>query len=67
VLIDKMPHYTVTDGVLKSSLDGAAVKNKMLEQGNVTQALPPAEFAKVLDSDIQRYRAIIESAKIKLE
>ena len=51
---------------LKTSLDDPAIKAKMLEQGNVTQALPPAEFAKVLDSDIQRYRKVIESAKIEL-
>ena len=52
---------------LKTSLDDPAIRAKMLEQGNVTQALPPAEFAKVLDSDIQRYRKVIESANIKLE
>jgi tripartite-type tricarboxylate transporter receptor subunit TctC len=52
---------------LKTSLDDPTIKAKLLEQGNVTQALPPAEFAKVLDSDIQRYRKVIESANIKLE
>jgi tripartite-type tricarboxylate transporter receptor subunit TctC len=52
---------------IKASLDDPAIKAKLLEQGNVAQALPPAEFAKVLDADIQRYRTVIETAKIKLE
>ena len=51
---------------IKQSLDDPAIKAKMLEQGNVAQALPPAEFAKVLDSDIARYRKVIETAKIEL-
>jgi tripartite-type tricarboxylate transporter receptor subunit TctC len=54
-------------GALKAALDSPDVRAKLLEQGNVAQALPPAEFAKVLDSDIQRYRAIIDSAKITLD
>jgi tripartite-type tricarboxylate transporter receptor subunit TctC len=33
----------------------------------VVQGLPPAEFAKVLDSDIARWRTVIESAKIVIE
>ena len=51
---------------IKQSLDDPAVKAKLLEQGNVAQALPPAEFAKVLDADIQRYKTVIETAKIEL-
>lgn len=51
---------------LKQSLDNPEIKAKLLEQGNVAQALPPAEFAKVLDADIQRYKTVIESAKIEL-
>jgi len=51
---------------LKASLDDPAIKAKLLEQGNVAQALPPAEFAKVLDGDIARYRKVIETAKIEL-
>ena len=54
-------------GAFKAALDNPANKAKLLEQGNVSQALPPAEFTKVLDSDIARYRSIIESAKITLE
>jgi tripartite-type tricarboxylate transporter receptor subunit TctC len=54
-------------GAFKAALDTPANKAKLLEQGNVSQALPPAEFTKVLDADIARYRAIIESAKITLE
>jgi len=52
---------------IKISLDDPAIKTKLLDQGNVAQALPPAEFAKVLDSDIQRYKTVIETAKIQLE
>jgi tripartite-type tricarboxylate transporter receptor subunit TctC len=52
---------------LKTSLDDPAIKAKLLEQGNVSQALPPAEFAKVLDADIQRYKTVIETAKIELQ
>jgi tripartite-type tricarboxylate transporter receptor subunit TctC len=54
-------------GAFKAALDNPANKAKLLEQGNVSQALPPAEFAKVLDSDIARYRSIIDSAKITLD
>jgi tripartite-type tricarboxylate transporter receptor subunit TctC len=53
--------------MLRSSLDDPAVKAKLLEQGNIAQALPPAEFAKVLDADIARYKAVIDSAKIQVE
>ena len=52
---------------LKTSLDDPSVKAKLLEQGNVAQALPPAEFAKVLDADIARYRTVIEKAKIEVQ
>ena len=52
---------------IKQSLDNPEIKAKLLEQGNVAQALPPPEFAKVLDADIQRYKTVIETAKIQLE
>ncbi|MGB3071882.1 MAG: tripartite tricarboxylate transporter substrate binding protein [Ottowia sp.] len=52
---------------LKASLESPAVKARMQEQGNVVQALPPREFAKTLDEDIQRYKSIIESAKITVD
>jgi tripartite-type tricarboxylate transporter receptor subunit TctC len=52
---------------IKTALEDPTIKAKLLDQGNVTQALPPAEFAKVLDADIQRYRKVIESANIKVE
>jgi len=52
---------------IKASLDDPVIKAKLLEQGNVAEALPPAQFAKVLDADIQRYKTVIESAKITLE
>jgi tripartite-type tricarboxylate transporter receptor subunit TctC len=54
-------------GAFKAALDNPANKAKLLEQGNVSQALPPAEFNTVLDSDIARYRSIIESAQITLD
>jgi len=54
-------------GALRTSLESPAVKARMQEQGNVVQALPPREFAKTLDEDIQRYRSIVESAKITVD
>ncbi len=60
-VIDKM------HAALRQALELPAVKAKMLEQGNLAQGLPPAEFTKVLDADIQRYRAIIESASITID
>lgn len=54
-------------GALKASLDSPTVKARMQEQGNVVQALPPREFARTLDEDIQRYRSIVESAKITVD
>ena len=54
-------------GALKAALDSAAVRGALQAQGNVPQGLPPAEFAKVLDSDIARYKVVIESAKIELQ
>jgi tripartite-type tricarboxylate transporter receptor subunit TctC len=54
-------------GVIRQSLESASVRAKMLDQGNVPQALSPSEFGRVLDADIQRYRAIIDSARITLD
>jgi tripartite-type tricarboxylate transporter receptor subunit TctC len=54
-------------GALKGALDDPAVKAKLIEQGNVALGLPPPEFAKVLDADIARYKAVIDSAKIELQ
>jgi tripartite-type tricarboxylate transporter receptor subunit TctC len=54
-------------GALKTALDDPANKAKLLDQGNVAQALPGPEFAKVLDADIQRYKHVIESAKIEVQ
>lgn len=53
--------------VLKGSLDSPAVRSRMMDQGNVPQGLSPSEFARVLDGDIQRYRSIIESARITID
>ena len=54
-------------GSIKQALESPSVRARTLEQGNVPQALGPAEFARILDADIQRYRAIIESARISLD
>ncbi len=54
-------------GSIKQALESPSVRARTLEQGNVPQALGPAEFSRVLDADIQRYRAIIESARISLD
>ena len=50
----------------RASLEGPAVKAKLAEQGQSVQALPPDQFARVLDDDIRRWKAVIESAKIEL-
>ena len=60
-IIDKL------HGVIRQSLETPAVKAKMLDIGNVPQALSPTEFGRVLDADIHRYRAIIDSARITLD
>jgi tripartite-type tricarboxylate transporter receptor subunit TctC len=51
----------------RASLDNPEVSAKLAATGQVVQGLPPAEFAKVLDSDIVRWRTVIESAKIVIE
>ncbi len=52
---------------IRGALESPGVKEKMLAQGNLPRGLAPAEFAKVLDTDIERYRSIIASAKIELK
>jgi tripartite-type tricarboxylate transporter receptor subunit TctC len=52
---------------LKGALDDPAVKAKLLELGVIAQGLPPAEFAKVFESDIARYKKVVETAKIELQ
>jgi tripartite-type tricarboxylate transporter receptor subunit TctC len=51
----------------RASLDNPDVSAKLAATGQVVQGLPPAEFAKVLDSDIVRWRTVIENAKIVIE
>jgi tripartite-type tricarboxylate transporter receptor subunit TctC len=51
----------------RASLESEPVRSKLVAQGQVVQALPPAEFAKVLDSDIARWKTVIESARITIE
>ena len=51
----------------KASLDTPATRSTLAAGGNVAQGLPPAELAKVLDSDIARWKTVIERAKIDLQ
>mgnify|MGYP006277611823 FL=1 len=51
----------------RQALESPAVKAKLQEQGNETQGLSPAEFARVFDADIARYRSIIDSAGIAVD
>jgi tripartite-type tricarboxylate transporter receptor subunit TctC len=51
----------------KAALDKPDVAAKLMETGQVVQALPPAEFGKVLDADIQRWKVVIEGAKIEAQ
>ena len=51
----------------RASLESEPVRARLVAQGQVVQALPPVEFAKVLDTDIARWRAVIETAKITIE
>ncbi len=48
-------------------LESEPVKSKLVAQGQVVQALPLAEFAKGLDSDIARWKTVIETARITIE
>jgi tripartite-type tricarboxylate transporter receptor subunit TctC len=52
-------------GAFKASLDKPDIQAKLMETGQVVQALPPAEFANLLDRDIQRWKTVIETAKIE--
>ena len=54
-------------GAFKASLDSPGVRDKLMESGQVVQGATPAEFTKVLDGDIQRWKVVIESAKIELQ
>ena len=54
-------------GAFKASLDSPGVRDKLMETGQVVQGSAPAEFAKILDSDIQRWKVVIDSAKIELQ
>ncbi len=51
----------------KSALAEPQVVAKMVEMGSVPLALAPADFAKVFDDDIARFRSIIVSAKITID
>ena len=51
----------------RDTLQKPEVQARLREQGNVAQALPPAEFAKVLADDIARYRQVIQARGIRLE
>lgn len=51
----------------KAALDKPEIAARLMETGQVVQALPPAAFGRVLDDDIQRWRRLIESAKIEAQ
>ena len=54
-------------GAFRASLDSPGVRDKLMETGQVVQGSPPPEFARILDSDIQRWKVVIDSAKIELQ
>ena len=51
----------------KTSLDKPEVAAKLMETGQVVQALPPDAFAKLLDADLQRWKIVIDAAKIEAQ
>lgn len=51
--------------VISQALQNPAVRDQTMSQGNVPQALGPAEFSRVFAADIARYKAVIESAGIR--
>ncbi len=51
--------------VISQALQNPAVRDQTMSQGNVPQALGPAEFARVFASDIARYKTVIEAAGIR--
>jgi tripartite-type tricarboxylate transporter receptor subunit TctC len=54
-------------GAFRASLDSPPVKSNLLDQGSVIEAQGPAEFARTFDSDIARWKIVIETAKIEAE
>jgi tripartite-type tricarboxylate transporter receptor subunit TctC len=54
-------------GAFKASLDSPGVRDKLTETGQVVQGAAPVEFAKTLDTDIARWKTVIEGAKIELQ
>ena len=54
-------------GAFKASLDSPGVRDKLMETGQVVLGATPPEFTRILDSDIQRWKAVIEGAKIELQ
>jgi tripartite-type tricarboxylate transporter receptor subunit TctC len=51
----------------KAALDSPGVRDKLMESGQVVEGAPPSAFATVLDSDIKRWKVLIETAKIDLQ
>jgi tripartite-type tricarboxylate transporter receptor subunit TctC len=51
----------------KAALDSPSVRDKLMETGQVVEGAPPSAFATVLDSDIKRWKVLIETAKIDLQ
>jgi tripartite-type tricarboxylate transporter receptor subunit TctC len=54
-------------GAFKASLDSPGVRDKLMATGQVVEGAPPSAFAAVLDTDIKRWKEVIEGAKIELE
>ncbi len=54
-------------GEFRTTLAKPEIAARLLETGTVVQALPPAEFGKVLANDIQRWKVVIENAKIDVQ
>ena len=50
---------------LRASQESPGVKEKMVAMGMVPEGRSPADFAKVVDADIQKWKRVIETAKIE--
>jgi tripartite-type tricarboxylate transporter receptor subunit TctC len=53
--------------VFRASLESPSIKSKLLDQGSVIEGQGSAEFATIMDSDIARWKTVIEAAKIETE
>ena len=51
----------------RTTLAKPEIAARLLETGSVVQAMPPAEFGKVFANDIQRWKVVIENARIEAQ